>query len=169
MNRRISFVLSAFVSLAALSAQAQQSQPQQPMSGGQMPMAAATELPEECRPAAQAGGQTHNMQGMMGQMQSQMQGMMSQMNEAQKGLHEAMMKMDPAMMQGMMAKDADVAWACSMIPHHQGAIDMSQVVLKSGDNAEAKKMAEKTIREQEKEIADLKEWLSKNAKKEGNQ
>ena len=169
MKCRISLVLTALVSFAAFPAQAQPSQPQQPMSGGQMPMTAAIELPEECRAASQATGQSHNMQGMMGQMQSQMQGMMGQMNEAQKGLHEAMMKMDPAMMQGMMAKDADVAWACSMIPHHQGAIEMSRVVLKSGDNAEAKKMAEKTIREQEKEIADLKEWLSKNAKKEGNQ
>jgi uncharacterized protein (DUF305 family) len=56
-----------------------------------------------------------------------------------------------------------------MIAHHQGAIDMADVVLKTGDNAEAKKMAEKTKKEQGQEIAEMKDWLKKNAKKEGSQ
>ena len=47
-------------------------------------------------------------------------------------------------------------------------IKQTGVVIKSGDNAEAKKMAEKTIKEQGQEIAEMKEWLRKNARKEGN-
>ena len=56
------------------------------------------------------------------------------------------MRMDAPVMTGMMAKDADVAWACAMIPHHRSAVEMSQVLLRTGDNPETKKIAEKTKR-----------------------
>ena len=136
-------------------------------SGGQMAMSAES-LPEECRTAAQAGGQMQMMQGMdMQGMSQNMQGMMANMTDAQKGYMEAMMKMHGPMMTAMMIKDPDVAFICGMIPHHQSAIDMARVVLKTGDNAEAKKMAEKVIKDQGQEIAEMKEWLKKNAKKEG--
>ncbi|MDX2264761.1 MAG: DUF305 domain-containing protein [Hyphomicrobiales bacterium] len=92
---------------------------------------------------------------------------MDNMTETQKAFQMAMMKMHPAMMQGMMASDPDVAWACSMIPHHQSAIDMSKEVLKNGDNPEMKKLAEKIISDQQKEIAELKEWLGKSGKRAG--
>lgn len=78
----------------------------------------------------------------------------------------AMNKMSPAMMQGMMAKDADVAWICAMIPHHQGAIDMARAGLAGADNAESKRFAEETIQAQEKEIAKLVSWVEKNAQRE---
>ncbi len=91
--------------------------------------------------------------------------MMDGMNETQKAFHMAMMKMEPAMMQGMMISDPDIAWACSMIPHHQSAIDMSKAVLKAGKNAEMKKLAEKIISDQEKEIVQLTEWVGKQAKR----
>ena len=128
MNVRTILLATTLVSGLAGAATAQQSQGQMAMggsSGGQM---MASNLPEACRTAAQAGGQM--MQGMQGQMPQNMQGMMSQMTETQKGLHEAMMKMDPAMMQGMMNKDADVAWVCAMIPHHLGAVEMARAGLK---------------------------------------
>ena len=64
--------------------------------------------------------------------------------------------------------NADVWFVRQMIPHHQSAIDMAQVVLKTGDNSEAKKMAEKVIKDQGQEIAEMKDWLKKNAAKEGN-
>jgi uncharacterized protein (DUF305 family) len=148
--------------------QAPQGQMQHP-SGGQMAMSAEG-LPEECRTAVQAGGQMQNMQGMdMSGMMQSMQGMMANMNDAQKGYMQAMMKMHGPMMAAHMIKDSDVAFVCGMIAHHQGAIDMADVVLKTGDNAEAKKMAEKTKKEQGQEIADMKDWLKKNAKKEGAQ
>jgi uncharacterized protein (DUF305 family) len=152
--------------------QAQQGQMQHP-SGGQRTMSAES-LPEECRTAVQASGQMQgmqqNMQGMdMSGMMQNMQGMMANMNEAQKGYMQAMMKMHGPMMAAHMIKDSDVAFICGMIAHHQGAIDMADVVLKTGDNAEANKMAEKTKKEQGQEIAEMKDWLKKNAKKEGSQ
>ncbi|MBQ0821887.1 DUF305 domain-containing protein [Microvirga sp. HBU67558] len=175
MNTRTLALAAAFLSAGTAGALAQQTQPQQQMhhpSGGQMAMSAES-LPEECRTAVQASGQMQNMQNMPGMdmsgMMQSMQGMMANMNDAQKGYMQAMMKMHGPMMAAHMIKDSDVAFICGMIAHHQGAIDMADVVLKTGDNAEAKKMAEKTKKEQGQEIAEMKEWLSKNAKKEGSQ
>lgn len=117
---------------------------------------APTPLPEQC---GQAKGATagHTMGG-MGDMD------MSAMDEAHKAYMTRMMKMHPAMMQGMMAEDPDVAFACGMIAHHQGAIDMAEVELKHGDNDEAKKMAQKIIDDQTREIGEFKQWLEANAK-----
>ena len=89
---------------------------------------------------------------------------MSGMDDAHKAFMAGMMKMHPAMMQGIMAKDPDVAFACGMIAHHQGAIDMANVELKYGDNDEAKQIAQKIIDAQTKEIADFTKWLEANAK-----
>ncbi len=47
----------------------------------------------------------------------------SRLNGTQRALMQAMTRMHAGMMQGMAAKDADVAWICAMIPHHQGAIE----------------------------------------------
>ena len=124
----------------------------------QAEMKSTVDLPEACQSAPKSKMSMPQMPPMM---------MMDGMTETQKAFHTAMMKMEPAMMQGMMASDADVAWACAMIPHHQSAIEMSKAVLKTGDNAEIKRMAEKVISDQEKEIAGFKEWLAKNAKSEG--
>lgn len=100
-------------------------------------------------------------------MQGGMQGMMGQMTDTQKGLHEAMMKMNgPMMMMGMMTKDAGVAWICSMIPHHQGAIDMARAGLKGADNEEPRKLAQKTIEENEKSLKELVAWVEKNAQQD---
>lgn len=161
----ITTVASLAALLALTSASAQQ--------GGPGQMQSAVNLPEACRTATQAssGGnmlqRMHGMQESMSRaMQDGMQGMMGQMSETQKGLHQAMMSMNGPMMTGMMAKDADVAWICAMIPHHQGAIDMARAGLKGADNAESKKLAEETIQGQEKEIAKLVAWVEKNAARE---
>ena len=68
------------------------------------------------------------------------------------------------MMEGIKAKDADVAFICGMIAHHQGAIDMAEVELKYGDNADAKEKAQMVIDAQKKEIKDYTKWLEANAK-----
>ncbi|MCJ8141944.1 DUF305 domain-containing protein [Ancylobacter sp. A5.8] len=64
-----------------------------------------------------------------------------------------------------MTGDTDVDFAQGMIPHHQGAIDMARIQLAFGKDPELRKLAEDIIKAQESEIAFLKEWLEKNAKK----
>lgn len=163
MNKRTTIITTLAAVLASGAAFAQ---PAQTTSGGQT----AVKLPDACQAAAQAGANAETMQKMqtnMSQNMQSMQGMMGQMTETQRGLHQAMMSMNGPMMTGMMAQDADVAWICAMIPHHQGAIDMARAGLKGADNAESKKMAEETISSQEKEIAKLTAWVEKNAGREG--
>lgn len=67
-----------------------------------------------------------------------------------------------AMEQGMMNEDPDVAFACAMIAHHQGAIDMAQVLLDHGDDPEMIKLAEEIMEAQVGEIELMKNWLTAN-------
>ena len=67
------------------------------------------------------------------------------------------------MMKGMMVAPTgkpDLDLMQGMIPHHQGAIDMSKVVLHYGKDTEIKTLAEGIIKAQENEISLMKDWLS---------
>lgn len=71
-----------------------------------------------------------------------------------------MESMHGPMMAGMANPDPDVAFVLGMIPHHQGAIDMSNVVLKYGSDPEIRVLAQHIINDQEPEIAQMNAWLA---------
>ncbi|PZU07462.1 DUF305 domain-containing protein [Sphingomonas sp.] len=61
-----------------------------------------------------------------------------------------------AMMSGMEVKptgDVDRDFALMMIPHHQGAIDMAEALLKYGKNEELRELARNIVTKQAEEIA----------------
>jgi uncharacterized protein (DUF305 family) len=110
---------------------------------------AAMTLPQACRT-----GEAPPMPAM-----ENMHGMMEAMGEAQQAMMQGMMQTEAPMMQGMMADDPDVAFACAMIPHHQGAIIMAEVELQHGDSDEMKELARKIIDAQKQEIAELTHFI----------
>lgn len=72
---------------------------------------------------------------------------------------------DAAMMKGMDRQytgDADRDFVLGMIPHHQGAIDMANVELKYGKDPILRRLASTIIAAQEKEIAELQDWLRRH-------
>jgi uncharacterized protein (DUF305 family) len=86
------------------------------------------------------------------------------MDEAHQDLMKGMSAMNAQMNKGMLAPDLDVAFVCGMLPHHQGALDMANAELKYSKDPFTRKLATGIIAAQEKEIAEMKDWLSKHAK-----
>jgi len=71
----------------------------------------------------------------------------------------AMDRMHGPMMQGIANPDPDAAFVLGMIPHHQGAIDMAEIVLKFGKDPKNKHLAHEIIGAQRREIGEMREWL----------
>ena len=69
------------------------------------------------------------------------------------------------MMKNMMVKPTgrpDRDFVLMMMPHHQGAIDMAKVELQYGKDPQLLKLAGDIVAAQEKEIAEMKDWLARN-------
>lgn len=79
-------------------------------------------------------------------------------NPAVQAYREANDRMHEGMMVGFTG-DADVDFARGMIPHHQGAIDMANIVLEHGEDEDIRQLAQEIIAAQEEEIAFLRDWL----------
>jgi hypothetical protein len=73
----------------------------------------------------------------------------------------AMDRMHGPMMKGVANPDADTAFVLGMIPHHQGAIDMAEIVLKFGKDHHNHELARQIIAAQQREIAEMRAWLKK--------
>jgi hypothetical protein len=113
-------------------------------------MTGAATMPEACEAAAAPAG--HDMAQPT-----------ADMGEHQAAMMQGMMTTSDQMMQGIMADDADVAFACGMIPHHQAAINMAEVELEHGDDQRMKDMAQMIIDAQTREIEQLTTWIEENA------
>lgn len=138
---------------------------------------AGFQLPEQCTTAAATGGTAHSAMGhgsttdnQSADMNSGMMDMMgmggrdlaSMPEHVQENMRRMMISM-PAMHEGMMNEDADVAFACGMIAHHQGAIDMAEVLLDHGEDPQMRALAEEIIAAQVDEIEQMTSWLAENA------
>lgn len=77
--------------------------------------------------------------------------MQKQMNEMNQMMVKHLGKQD---------KDYEKRFIDMMIPHHEGAVMMAEHALKNANEPELKKMAQKMIDEQSKEIEQLKKWRS---------
>ncbi|EAK1249178.1 MULTISPECIES: DUF305 domain-containing protein [Campylobacter] len=77
---------------------------------------------------------------------------------------QIMMSMHEPMMKNPLVQSNDIErdFLANMIPHHQGAIDSSKLLLEHTKSEEMKKIAQNIIKAQEKEIQEFQEILDKN-------
>ena len=118
-------------------------------------------LPEQCTNASGAGDMGRSAMGHGGQADDA-EAESTMPDHVQENMRRMAITM-PAMEEGIMHEDADVAFACAMIAHHQGAIDMAQVLLDHGDDPQMIELAGEIIAAQVGEIEKMEAWLAENA------
>ena len=74
-------------------------------------------------------------------------------------MHGSMMRGMEEMQRMQPTGDPDRDFATMMKMHHQQAVEMSQAYLKQAKSPEMRKMAEKIIRDQKREIGQFDKWL----------
>jgi uncharacterized protein (DUF305 family) len=117
-------------------------------------------------PPTSPGAPNHQMDGNMPVgMKEKMQGRHGQAAAPSDAASQAFAAANARMHKAMAIKftgNADVDFARCMIPHHQGAIDMAEIVLKFGKDEEVRKLATEIIAAQKTEIVQMQAWLQKN-------
>lgn len=83
----------------------------------------------------------------------------------QDDLNASMMRMHSKMNAGLDEKDPDLSFVVGMLPHHEGAVEMAEIVLKYGEDKEIKKLAKAIIKAQAEEIKFMQEYLAKKGYK----
>ena len=117
--------------------------------------AAALPLPDIC-------GDVHTDHG-GASMQEHIDMMAASADEGHAALLQTMEPMHSDMMRGMTAEDFQTAFVCSMIPHHQGAVEMAQVAQQFSDDPWIRMFAQEIITTQQVEIAEMQAWLTREA------
>jgi uncharacterized protein (DUF305 family) len=79
--------------------------------------------------------------------------------EAARAYDSAMDRMHRDM--GKASADSDESFMRMMIAHHQGAIEMAQIELRHGRDAQARRLAERVVAAQTAEIREIEAWLAK--------
>ena len=117
-----------------------------------------------CAPLAAFAQQGASMPSMSSTAEAQSapassQGARGDSTAAYKAADERMMKsMEGAAYTGK----ADEDFVSHMIPHHQGAVDMAEVEIRYGKDPQLKKLAERIVASQRKEIQFMKSWQAKH-------
>ena len=83
-------------------------------------------------------------------------------NDSNNPFGQAEMQMNERMMAAI-GSDAGQNWAKKMIAHHQGAVDMSRIVLEQNPTADVAKMARETIAKNEKDMEDIRKLVTEAA------
>ncbi|MBC7799114.1 MAG: DUF305 domain-containing protein [Gemmatimonadaceae bacterium] len=86
----------------------------------------------------------------------------AQMSANHMEMMRGMERMTRDMMAAPMTGNPDRDLATMMIPHHQGAIDMARIYLRDGKDPDMRRIAEKIVTDQEREIREFRDWLAKN-------
>lgn len=98
---------------------------------------------------------------------SKMQGMdhaKMMQNTAANPYAQSEMKMHEAMMKAT-GTDAAETWTRKMIEHHRGGVETSRIAIAQAKDARVRAMAQKTMAMQNKEIAELQNWLKSHGKR----
>lgn len=94
-------------------------------------------------------------------MQEHIDMMAAHADESHAALLQTMEPMHSDMMRGMTAEDFQTAFVCSMIPHHQGAVEMAKVAQEFATDPWIKMFAQEIITTQQVEIREMQAWLAR--------